>query len=251
MPFGGIKVLNIPIRIIGPTDAETNKSEVLYSHIGGLCFEGGYLGAYLVKEVISEVLSHLQTIDSADNLTFKRIADVAFNFYSHVCASLAAQNSTSPHNAGFLLGGFCPAEKRIRVFRFSLTSKMTPEICEVLLDSTDWYVTLGTGGKRFRELFEADLVKGGIRVHFQILQRIRSVIQDSSVPSVAGTVQYGEFDGTTKDFKLYGIADPYFENGILQRRLYVRGTDLETVHTPSDPLGLYVKYQFKVPFEEQ
>lgn len=76
-PFGGIKVLCVPVEIRGPTDAQTDKSEILYQKVAGMCFEGGFLGAYLVKEVISEVLSHLQTIDAPEHITFERIAHLS------------------------------------------------------------------------------------------------------------------------------------------------------------------------------
>lgn len=112
------------------------------------------------------------------------------------------------------------------------------------------YYSLGSGSRRFNHLLDGDLAKGGVRIHFQVPRRIRDVIREKSVPSVDGTVQYGEFDDQG-DFQLYGIVDPDEQNGIPSRRLFIRGTDIEEAEQGTDAMGLHVHYSFKDPFRDR
>ena len=77
-PFGGIKVLAIPVKIQGPVDANTGSSELLYEKTAGLCFSGSFVTAFLVKEIISEVLFNLQSLDPPTQISFEHIAGLAY-----------------------------------------------------------------------------------------------------------------------------------------------------------------------------
>lgn len=79
----GTKVLECPIRIISPVNRHTGNYDVLHESTVGLCFCGPLMPGYLIKEHIAEVLFKLQFAGSLTQLTFEKIAEVAFKVFKH------------------------------------------------------------------------------------------------------------------------------------------------------------------------
>lgn len=242
-PYGGIKILAVPVRILGPTDANTGNAVKLYEHVAGLAFAGSVTTAFHVKEVICEVLSHLQSLLPPERQSFEQIASLAFRFYKHLFSRFQASLQWDME-ADFILAGYCPTARTIRAFRFWSDDQGAPYFTEVLQQHRFSYDAIGSGSNRFRQFFEQDLQQGNVRVHFQIPSRIRDVINDQDVPSVGGTIQLGEFNMETGDFELFGVVETD-ANAQTGRRVFIRGTDLDEAHQQSDPLGLHVSYSFK------
>lgn len=57
MPHGGIKIMEIPIQIFSATDEKLGKAELLFSQKYGMAFAGSYFTAFLMKELVAEVLT--------------------------------------------------------------------------------------------------------------------------------------------------------------------------------------------------
>jgi hypothetical protein len=79
MPYGGIKVLEIPILVLsaGPTPKPVFKATY------GLAFAGSYLAAFLLKEMVAEVLSNVQFLGPPELITFERICALVFAYHQH------------------------------------------------------------------------------------------------------------------------------------------------------------------------
>lgn len=258
LPLGGIKVLDVPVKITTPPigrmipDAAgglkfvaERPGDVLYDHRAALCFCGGYLGAYLVKEVVSDVLCHIRNAQGKAPISFEAIARLAFRFYTDVCRTLTAEKFSEHDACHMILAGYCPTTNQVRVFHFMLNSLNMPSFAEGLTDRPFSYVAIGSGEKRFEDLFRPDLAAGGVRVHFQIPRRIRDVIRQGK-PDVAGTLQFAAYDSASKNFRLYGFADR--DDSGSPPKCYIRGTDLEQTSEAIDDAGLHVAYDYWDPF---
>ena len=86
----GVKVVQVPIRIISAVDAQTQKSSTVFESVFGFTFSGPFLTAYLVRELVSEILFHLQYIGTRESLNFKMICEVVFGVYNRIVADLNA-----------------------------------------------------------------------------------------------------------------------------------------------------------------
>lgn len=247
--FGGIKVLSIPVKIIGAIDAQNGSHTVYYEHSIGMCFAGSFWSSYIAKELLCEVFSNLQIIDSSDEISFERIAKFGFRFYENSFERLR-NTIKAGFDADFIIAGFCQSAQRVRAFLFYTdTVEERPALKEILHGNQDHeYYAIGSGADKFKNLYEGDLSKGEVRVHFQIPKRIKTVIDDKSIPSVDGVVQYGDFN-TNNDFILYGVCVPQ-ENKLWQHNFYLRGTELTREQMEGMEEGFILSYRFMLPFEK-
>lgn len=252
MPFGGIKVFELPVRVISPADVATGHSQELFKTTFGIACAGSYLTAFLMKELAAEVLSHLQFLGGPDEITFDRICEFAAKFHAHLHERTSTQLKFW-YDLDFLLGGWCPHSRRIRVARF-WTQDTPPQTqwTETLLNAEP--VAVDAVGDpdactRFRQLLQLNLDAGDCRVHYAMYRRLRDVMDDSDLPSVAGAIQHGEFDADGQ-FRLYGSFRHEIQDGQMSARTFVRGTDVEAVHQPGDPTDFFVTYSFLDPFGE-
>ena len=88
------------------------------------------------------------------------------------------------------------------------------------------------------------LIKRPVLLCHYILRSLRRVIKLKSIPSVDGTVQYGEFNGN--DFQIKGVQDSR-QGGIAY---YVCGTGMEP-HQFVGGSDLMIGYKFILPFENE
>lgn len=252
MPFGGVKVLAIPVRYSAPAPqgmAEHDRESWTWTY--GFAFSGNYLTAFLVKEMVAEILTHLQGIGGAEMAQFEKLCDLVGKFHTHFCQQL--RDATRRYqNLDFFFGGFCPVTRKVRVARFTVEQKLgISRHEEILTRKGGSFETLGFGPacQRFRELVELSLSGPPCRVHYAAFRRLRDVIVSGKFHSVGGAIQYGEFtaDG---NFRLFG-------SGMLEvgeigpvMKTYIRGTNVEDVHQPKGPSDLYIGYSALVPFNE-
>jgi GrpB-like predicted nucleotidyltransferase (UPF0157 family) len=249
MPYGGIKVLEIPVRVISAFDAATQKAEIVYSGTYGMAFAGVYFAAFVVKELVSEVLTHVQFLGAREELSFDVVCETVATFYGHYYNQIR-DHLPQHYLLDFLLGGYCPRSGRIRVAKFWIDhARREPRFAEVLRDGPHPYATIGVddGQARFQALMDLSLSAPPCRVHFAAFRRLWDVIRDPEIRCVKGAVQYGEFVG--RDFKLAGAFDVRVENGHLTPRTFVRGTDVDAAHNPGLN-GLHLHYSFGNPFDD-
>jgi GrpB-like predicted nucleotidyltransferase (UPF0157 family) len=249
MPYGGIKVLEIPIRILSATDAKTQRADNLFIGNYGMTFAGAYLSAFLLKELIAEVLSHLQFPGPAEGISFDAICDLVHRVHKHLHEKIRAHLKAG-YETDFLLGGFCPATQRIRVAKFAVDPvNHEPHVKEVLQANGFSFETIGDeeGQERFRALMELSL-SAPCRTHFAAFRRLWDIIRDPEYKFVTGTVQYGDFSANS--FRLVGAFDVRCVDGHLRNRTFIRGTDLEEIHSPNGLNDFHVHYKYGNPFDD-
>src|SRR5258706_7759510 len=117
MPYGGVKVLALPVRIAPPDTNIPEFNELPFERVFGMAFVDGFLPAFLLKEALGEVLPHLQVAGIPTQVTFTQICDFVLKFYKHLHDKLA-EHLKSGFEVSFFFGGFCPSSRRVRVAKF-------------------------------------------------------------------------------------------------------------------------------------
>lgn len=238
----GIKVFSIPVKIYTATDTQTGERSLHYDHNIGMCFAGYTTNAYVVKESVYEVLQHLQYTPYTD-FSMKGISRLVYKFYEHTSRRICEQ--IARHGiADFFLGGYCPAARILRVYKFTIDDSAHPIVAnyeEVL--STDGIELLGSGSTRARELLS----------HTPNINRFRllkDIIKDTTVPSVGGNIQYGTFENN--NFVIKGVQDYEIgANGEVNVRFSLRGTELYKGDIVPDYDDFHISYTFITPFKAE
>lgn len=237
-----IKIFSIPVKIYSPMDSTTQVQTLDYNHTIGMCFAGNTMNAYIIKETIYEVLQHLQYIPGVNTISMNGLANVIKIFYEHylsiICSILGIGGIAS-----FFLAGYCPSERRIKVYKYTSESSVAPFIArmEYVLEE-EGIEYLGDGERYARDIIRlnADISKFSL---------IKEVINDNNVPSVGGNIQYGTFEGD--NFYIKGVQDYIQErDGSIRLRYCLRGTDLYEGDL-LDLAGFHISYPIIIPFEHE
>ena len=236
----GIKVLQVPVRVISPIDKATGRFDTVFESVYGLCFSGRFLTAYLVKESISELLLNLQFVGARGNLSFHKICDVVFACFSRVVGELNGLD------ADFILVGCHPSDGRSVAAKFCRDGSGQLRWSEILEERPFSYDAIGAGETAFRVLFD-DLRKNEPRVHFAAFDAMTRILSSGAIPSVGGAVQYGQVD-SGRGFRLFGVVDYSRVGNELQVQQTFRGMNLNELYEGKDILDLHVHYDFIDPF---
>lgn len=235
-----IKVFSIPVKIYTATDAQTGQRSLDYDHNIGMCFAGSTTNAYLVKESVYEVLQHLQYTPYTD-FSMKGISRLVSKFYEHTSRRICEQIGDCGI-ADFFLGGYCPAARTLRVYKFTIDNSVHPIVAnyeEVLL--TDGIELLGSGSTRAREVLNYNQNIDRFRL-------LKDIIKDITIPSVGGNIQYGRFENN--DFIVKGVQDYEINaNGRVNVRFNLRGTELYKDDFACDYDDFHISYSFILPFK--
>lgn len=241
----GIKIFSIPVKIYSPTDELTNITRLVYNHNLGMGVIGSTVNAYTVKESIYEILQNLQYLPTHTDVSMLGICNLVFKVYKKVVTDLKLILG----KGGFcqiVLAGYCPLEKKIRTFEFTMElveGEYTAEMNEILQDTDICFYGSGTetGGKVASQNTE-----------FNTLQIIREVINNASIESVGGGLQYGEFDREF-NFRIFGVEDYELnsDGSFKQYNYTLRGINLYQEEFERDVDGFHISYQMKRPFTEE
>jgi hypothetical protein len=243
----GVKVVQVPVRVISATDAQTGKFEVVFQSIFGLTFSGQFLTAYLVRETVSEVLFNLQYLSGRESLHFEKICEVVFRAYRRIVDDL--NGNGFGHDLDIILMGTCPASQSARVAKFFRDETDGTLKWKLILEQSPFsYVAIGSGGSRFHDVL-ATQRKIERRVHFAILQSLQEIAESREIPSVGGGIQYGEVEAN-REFRLLGTVDFVKRDGRVEAVQLVRGIELKTIHDGGSGMNdLHVHYSFITPFD--
>lgn len=239
----GIKVFSVPVTISTASDADTGYFTVPYRHKLGLAVVGSAINAYTVKDSVYEMVQNLQYAPDYVSLSLDLIADIVFKVYKKTTLDLG--NIIQMNGLAILiLGGYCPKQKRIRVFKFDCNTSshpIVPNYGEIL--AADGIETFGSGK------VQADLIiKSGEKRPLHI---IREVIRGGQAVGVGGGLQYGNF--IEGQFKIYGVVENVIDhNGDFDRYTYsLRGINMYEGDFANDPSALHISYPFKQPFGDE
>lgn len=253
MPFGGVKLLELPIRVVGATDNSTQNTPVLFHGTFGIAFVDSFFIAFLLREMLAGVLGGVQFLGGRDDLNIERICKVVRHFHEHFSREVD-QHHGQDSDLEFFLGGFCPASNRVRVFKFHLDGEPENRVSqstEILTGNGCLFECIGAprATQRFSDLMELNLAAPPCRCHFAALRRLRDVIDDPTIRFVAGAIQYGEFneDG---NFRVIGSTTLLIQDGRLEPKWFSRGTVVESVYQPDELLDLHLTGSFIAPFHE-
>jgi hypothetical protein len=242
----GVKVVQVPIRIIPAVDAQTQQYSTVFESVFGFTFSGHFLTAYLVRELLSEILFHLQYIGTRESLNFKTICEVVFGVYNRIVADLNADGFG--YDLDLILIGACPAEhvpKAAQFFRDE--ADKTLKWKQVLEEFPFSYVAVGSGEVRFHEVF-ASRRQTVREVHFAVLHSLQEIADSREIPSVGGGVQYGEVEAGG-EFRLFGTLDFVKRNARVDSVQLVQGVDLRSIYEGVGFNDLHVHYDFISPYQ--
>jgi hypothetical protein len=239
----GIKVLQVPVRVISATDASTGHFTTLYTNTFGLSFVGRFITAYLVKENISELLFNLQYIGQPNEITFEKICKIVFACYTRVLTELGNLD------ADFFMVGHCPKANCSKAAKFYRDPQNNLKWGLILEKRPFDYEVIGPGEEGFKVAY--DIQRQSTKsVHFAALEALDQFIKQGGIPSIGGAIQYGEIDAGT-EFHLSGIIDYSLEAGEFRVHKLCRGVELDDLYKSKEVLDLHVHYEFLNPFEKK
>lgn len=243
-----VKLFAIPIVVVGPIDAQTGVAKKAYARTIALGYsaENGTAAA-VFKDVFANVGASLQRVDDRANLSFREIAELAARVYE-IVGTKARVGFDIQDLPDVLLGGWCDHEKRIRVFKLVAPGNdtATPIISERLMSSADFdFEPIGSGKNAFRQLVERHEKTHG-SIHINMLRWFKQLIDSKDVPSVGGTLQFGEL--RERDFVLRGIIYPPDDSSGGKARWMLSNMDVSRLSDPQNELGLQPAGGFANPF---
>lgn len=241
----GIKVFSIPVKIYSPTDKLTNITKLVYDHHLGMGVIGSTVNAYTVKESIYEILQNLQYLPTHTDVSMYGIGNLVFKVYKKVVADLKLILGSGGLSQ-IVLAGYCPLEKKIRTFEFTMElieSEYTAEMNEILQDSDLYFYGSGK---------EAGEQVASRNPEFNTLQIIRDIINNGRIETVGGGLQHGEFD-MEYNFRVFGVEDYELnsDGSFKQYNYTLRGMNLYQEEFERDVDGFHISYQMKRPFTEE
>ena len=242
----GIKVLQIPVRIITATDTTTNKSSIIFESVFGLTFAGPFLTGYLVKETISELLLNLQYVGAYEALNFEKICEVVFQAYRKIIDDL---NGTKfRHDVDIIIIGACPLTKANKAAMFFRDVDDTKLKWKPILEHSPFsHHAIGSGESRYNEVFNNQIAVLHM-AHYAVLNSIQEIAESREIDSVGGGLQYGAI-GEGGVFQLFGMIDFVKRGRAIEPLQLFRGIELKTIHNAEGINDLHVHYGFISPFE--
>jgi hypothetical protein len=196
----GVKVLRLPIRVVGTELDGDGKLKILLEQIYGFCYAGSLANAATFKLLVEDLLVGVQYVSPDVPLSFHELCGFLCHFSEKVSTEVVsrmAENGTYT----FLVAGLCPDLKRLRGARFHLeqdAGRTVARFEEVAQNEGDW-MAVGTGADEFESIFSGQAV-----TQTSVLLALNQVIDEGKVATVGGDIQYGSFhsDG---DFSVDGI----------------------------------------------
>lgn len=245
----GIKVLQVPVRIISATDFKTRNYSIVYESVFGLTFAGKFLSGYLVKETISELLFNLQFVGEKEALNFEKICEVVLGAYRHIIDDL---NGTDfGHDVDIIIIGKCPLSNASKAALFSRDAADGELNWKLILEDAPFsHYAIGGGDLRYYEVYKKQ-INVLHNAHFAVLNSIQEIAQSRKIDSVGGGLQYGAIE-VGGEFQLFGTID-YIksDDGRIDQVALFRGMDLNAIHEAEEFNDLYVHYDYATPFEEK
>ena len=175
----GVKLFKVPVKV-------SANDEVKYQKDWGMAFAGSTTNTYILKEITQQLLSDISLVKQPNDFAFN-ICEYINKIHEKLSSKLLPilrKNGKSY----FVIGGYCPNQKRIRTFAFEYDDSQTPPkptFTEIKID-TDTILMFGSG----KEAAE----KHNDWTDWTIIKVMNKVIEDNIEQSVGGEIQYGEFN---------------------------------------------------------
>jgi len=200
----GAKVLRVDAHIEpatpardGADPAASAEPEPTYSLQLGFAVAGGALAALTLADALGHLLRRLQY--GPMDPSMDSVAITVMKFFSAVRSEFV-QVLFENGEFEFALGGWCPVNRRTRIFKFDIKSegyRLTVDHDEVLLNDKD-SIAFGSGRPKYEERRKAGV---------SYLDALKEVIDDPNWQTVGGFVQYGRFGPRGHGFQLMAVRD--------------------------------------------
>lgn len=197
----GIKVMRLPVRVVGTELDEHSQLERLFESSYGFCYAGSLANAATFRQLIEDLLLDVQYIATDVPLSFDEIC----RFLCHFCAKVSTEVVSRLSENGvytFFVAGLCPLTNQLRGARVHLmqAAGQTVASFEEVARHEGECIAVGTGAAEFDRLFAGQVVT--LR---SVLLTLNQVIDQGLVDTVGGDIQYGSFDRDAK-FTVSGVA---------------------------------------------
>lgn len=185
----GVKVMRLPIRIVGTELDDHGRLIELFERTYGFCYAGSLANAATFKQLIEDLLLDVQYVSPQVPLSFDELC----RFLCHFCAKVSTEVVASLTEAGrytFFLAGLCPQVNRLRGARFHLSQAdgRSEAVFEEVVTGEGEVVAIGTGAAQF----EATIAGHAVTMR-SVLLAVNRVIDEGAVRTVGGDIQYGSF----------------------------------------------------------
>lgn len=161
-----------------------------------MCFAGSAVNSLMIKESVAAVLQDLQYAPGYTDVSLKGICEFIFKAYKLISKEICKTAAGPKGVADFIVCGQCPSTDLLRAFKFSTNRNNVHSLNEVLVESKHEF--LGSGSAHVDR--NATLVR-----NIDYLSVLRDIIDDESIESVGGNIQYGTLHNN--DFTVYGIVE--------------------------------------------
>jgi len=196
----GVKVMRLPVRIIGTELDDTGRLAVLFERTFGFCYAGSLANAATFKQFVEDLLLDVQYLSTDVPLSFDELC----RFLSHFCAKVSTQVVARLIENGrytFCVAGLCPLNGNLRGARFHLAQAdgQTVATFEEVARDDGQYAAFGTGAAEFE-----NALAGQQATMRDVLGALNRVIDAGVIPTVGGDIQYGSFDRDS-NFTVSGV----------------------------------------------
>lgn len=180
-----VKVTRLQCEVFPPS-SELDSGTGHYALTIGIAFAGNHLNANVIKESLVEVLSRLQYIPNKTHISMDRVAKIAFWAYESLSKKVCSIPSIGRTGiCGLFITGYCPEQKKTRIFRFSTSPQNRHSYSEVLVNPGVELMGSGEAAARASTHYPKNPV-----------QMLLEVIDDVAVPTVGGALQYARHHDT-------------------------------------------------------
>ena len=171
------------------------------------CFAGSGVGASFMKESLAGVLGGMQAVQGWNDHSFAGVAALVFEVYKAISRKLTA----AIFDVGFVdlvVAGLCAVEGHHRAFRCRPAPGQQDEkgrqlyLMTEILRSGPPYVLFGSGASAAQARINAGAAPANSG---DMLRILKEVIDDPQVGDVGGSIQFGQFVGTS--FSTSGILE--------------------------------------------
>jgi hypothetical protein len=197
----GVKVMRLPIRIVGCDLDDTGALNTLFAKTYGFAYAGSLANAATFKQFIEDIVADVQYVDTATPLSFEVICDYLCQFSGRISTEVVSRLMEQGRYT-FLLAGYCPLAQQLRGARFTLTQDAAGRSVasyEEVAQEDGRYVAVGCGAAEFEKHIDKQKVS-----RRSVLLTLNKVIDAGTVDSVGGDLQYGSFE-TNHNFMVFGI----------------------------------------------
>lgn len=247
------KLFVIPTNILGVIDEQGKEPQGNYRHTLGLAYTTEDVTSTAVfKEIFAGLCMSAQYIGDPRFMPFTLFTELAAKVYRLVMDKAKAGSDLSDMPEMYL-AGWSGESNRTRVFKISPApdGSTRPEVIECLTTAGPFaYDCVGAGAAAMSRRIEAlgqekkpDMANA---IHRGILLQFRSLIESKEVPSVGGTIQFGQF--VSEDFVIQGLVYPPGSTSSGQPRLFCYNIDIRELQVEAARHTLHITGNFVAPF---